>query len=132
MNKELKQLNNKQLPKLTKKQANFVSELLGDKKISATEAASRTYAVKNRQVAEVIAHENLRKPQVLAHLEANSERAERKIVELMSSAKKEEVQIQAAKDILDRVHGKATQRIEQSTTGVTLTIDLTSALNSDS
>lgn len=119
------------MKQLTKKQANFVKELLSDKKVSATEAARRSYNVTSDNSASLIASENLRKPQILAHLSANSERAEAKIVELMSSAKKEEVQLQSAKDILDRVHGKATQRTEVTTTGVTLTIDLTSSLDSE-
>lgn len=125
----------KQLSKtkgLTKKQANFVKELLSDNKVSATEAARRSYNVTSDNSASLIASENLRKPLILAHLSANSERAEAKIVELMSNAKKEEVQLQSAKDILDRVHGKATQRTEVQTTGVTLTIDLTSALSDSS
>jgi hypothetical protein len=46
------------------------------------------------------------------------------IVDLLK-ADKDEVKLAASKDILDRVHGKATQKIEQSTTGVTLNIDLT-------
>lgn len=116
--------------KLTKKQANFVKELLSDSKVSATEAAIRSYNVSKREVASAIATENLRKPLVMQHLQANASRAEEKIVSLLE-ADKQEVQIQAAKDILDRVHGKATQRIEQTTTGVTLTIDLTSALATD-
>lgn len=121
----------KQLPKtksLTKKQANFVKELLSDSKVSATEAARRSYNVTTSNSASLIASENLRKPLILAHLAANSERAEAKIVELLE-ADKQEVQLASAKDILDRVHGKATQKIEQTTTGVTLTIDLTSALS---
>lgn len=129
MSKELKILNNKELPKLTRKQKAFVDVLIAEPKLSATKAVLKTYNVNNAKTASVVATENLAKPSVLAHLSANSERAEAKIVELMSSAKKEEVQLQSAKDILDRVHGKATQRIEQTTTGVTLTIDLTSALN---
>ena len=114
-------MSNKQL---TKKQANFVKELLENPKISATEAAARAYNVSTREVASAVATENLRKPLILAHLQANSERAEAKIVELLES-KKPEIQLASAKDILDRVHGKATQKVEQTTTGVTLNIDLT-------
>lgn len=110
--------------KLTKKQANFVKELLSDKKISATEAARRSYNVTSDNSASLIASENLRKPQILAHLQANSERAEAKIVELLES-KKPEIQLASAKDILDRVHGKATQKVEQTSVGISLNIDLT-------
>lgn len=126
--KDLQVLNDKQLPKLTRKQKAFVDTLLAEPKLSATKAVLKTYNTQKDYVAKNIASENLTKPNILAHLQANSVRAEQKIVDLLE-AEKQEVQIQAAKDILDRVHGKATQRIEQTTTGVTLTIDLTSALD---
>lgn len=125
--KELKVINNKQLPKLTRKQQAFVNELIANPKQSVTQATLKTYNVKDANVARAVGSENLAKPSIMQHLVANSVRAEEKIVELLE-AEKQEVQIQAAKDILDRVHGKATQKIEQTTTGVTLTIDLTSAL----
>lgn len=122
----MKQVN--KLPKLTIKQSNFVAELLKDKKISATQAVRNTYNVESINGASQIATDNLRNPKILQHLQANSVRAESVIVDLLED-KKSEVRLASAKDILDRVHGKATQRIEQTTTGVTLTIDLTSALN---
>lgn len=115
---------NKVLPKLTRKQEAFVRELIEHPKQSATKAVEKTYNVKSNAVARAVASENLTKPNVLAHLVANSERAEAKIVELLES-KKPEIQLASAKDILDRVHGKATQKVEQTTTGVTLNIDLT-------
>ena len=123
-------MNDKQLPKLTRKQKAFVDTLIAEPKLSALQVAKKTYNATTQSSAGSIAVENLQKPAILAHLVANSVRAEEKIVSLLE-ADKQEVQIQAAKDILDRVHGKATQRIEQTTTGVTLTIDLTSALATD-
>lgn len=124
----MKQVN--KLPKLTIKQSNFVAELLKDKKISATQAVRNTYNVESINGASQIATDNLRNPKILQHLQANSVRAESVIVDLLED-KKSEVRLASAKDILDRVHGKSTQRIEQTTTGVTLTIDLTSALDSE-
>ena len=124
----MKQVN--KLPKLTIKQSNFVAELLKDKKISATQAVRNTYNVESINGASQIATDNLRNPKILQHLQANSVRAESVIVDLLED-KKSEVRLASAKDILDRVHGKATQRIGQTTTGVTLTIDLTSALDSE-
>jgi len=115
---------NKELPKLTRKQEAFVKELITNPKQSATKAVEKTYNVNSNAVARAVASENLTKPNVLAHLQANSERAEQVIVDLLK-ADKDEVKLAASKDILDRVHGKATQKIEQSTTGVTLNIDLT-------
>lgn len=124
MTKELEVMKGKKLPKLTRKQAKFVEVLVSNPKASATEAAVQAYNVKSRLVGRTIAGENMTKPNILQHLVANSERAEQKIVDLME-AEKDEVKLAAAKDILDRVHGKATQKIEQSSTGVTLNIDLT-------
>ena len=115
---------NKVLPKLTRKQEAFVKGLVNNPQASATEIANQTYNVKSRLVAKSIATENMSKPAILQHLVANSERAEQVIVDLLK-ADKDEVKLAASKDILDRVHGKATQKIEQSTTGVTLNIDLT-------
>lgn len=46
----------------------------------------------------------------------------------MDNAGKEEIQLRAAQDILDRSFGKATQRAEVVASGITLNIDLTSAL----
>lgn len=120
-------MNDKQLPKLTRKQKAFVDTLIAEPKLSALQVAKKTYNATTQSSAGSIAVENLQKPAILAHLVANSERAEQVVISLLD-AEKDEVKLAASKDILDRVHGKATQRIEQTTTGVTLTIDLTSAL----
>lgn len=125
-NKDLVQ--DKSLPKLTRKQKAFVDLLIANPKMSATKAVLQTYNVSNNHSAEVVASENLSKPVIMQHLHDNASRAEQTIVNLLES-KKEEVKLASAKDILDRVHGKATQKIEQQTTGVALTIDLTSALS---
>lgn len=124
MNKQLKVMNNKELPKLTRKQQAFVSGIVNNPTLSATEIANQTYQVKSRLVAKSIATENLSKPAIMQHLVANSQRAEQKIVSLIES-EKEEIALSASKDILDRVHGKATQRTEVTSTGITLNIDLT-------
>lgn len=117
--------------KLTRKQKAFVDTLIANPKMSVTKVVEQTYNVNNARTASVIGAENLAKPNILAHLHASSERAEARIVELVES-EKEEIALRASADILDRVHGKATQRVEQTTTGVTLTIDLTSALSDSS
>lgn len=117
--------NTKQLPKLTRKQSSFVKQMLDNPKQSATQAILNSdYNVSTYDSAGQLASENLRKPQVLAHLIANSERAESKIVSLIES-EKEEIALNASKDILDRVHGKATQRVETQSTSVNISIDLT-------
>lgn len=111
--------------KLTRKQKAFVDELLADKKKSATQAViDAGYDIKNRGTAEVIAYENLRKPQILAYMSEKAPMAEQKILELVHSDK-EEIALRASQDVLDRIHGKAVQRQEVQSVGVTLNIDLT-------
>ena len=46
----------------------------------------------------------------------------------MCVGSKAEIQLRALQDILDRVHGKATMRVEQTVKGISLNIDLTSSL----
>lgn len=122
----------KSLPKLTRKQQAFVDKLIAEPKISATKAALATYNVNNDVTAASVASENLRKPQIMAWLADHAKDAEHAITEVMnySIAKGQEspayasVGLAAAKDVLDRVHGKATQRIEQTSTSVIIGIDL--------
>ena len=106
----------------------FADELLSNPKLSNTEAYIRTHGTTNRRSASVSASRLLATPSVGIYLEEHVNLARKRIVELVNGASKEEVQIRAAQDILDRHYGKATQRLEQVTTGVTLNIDLTSAL----
>ena len=126
--KELKVMNGKQLPKLTRKQANFVNELINNPKQSATQAVMKTYDTNKAYVAKNIASVNLTKPNILQHLQANTERAEQKIVSLIDSDK-EEIALRASQDVINRVHGTPVSTVINQSTGVTLTIDLTSALS---
>lgn len=109
----------------------FADELLSNPKLSQTEAYIRTHSTTNRKSASVSASRLLAKPSVGIYLEEHVNTARKRIVELVSGASKEEVQIRAAQDILDRHYGKATQRVEQTSTGITLNIDLTSALSKE-
>lgn len=112
---------------LTRKQKAFAQHLLNNPKDSATEAAAQAYKITNRKSAEVIASENLGRPSIQLYLNEHIDKAKNRVVELVDSDK-EDIALRASDSILDRALGKATQRIEQHTTGVTLTIDLTSAL----
>lgn len=112
---------------LTRKQKAFADALIADKKISATKVAQKVYGKPDRDMtydtASSIASENLRKPEIMVYMQLHSGKAENRIVELIDS-KREEIALQASKDVLDRVHGKATQRIEQTTKGVIININL--------
>ena len=132
----LSKLTGKQV-KLTRKQQRFVEFILNNPKASATEAAMQTYNVANRDVAKSVAAENLAKPNILAILANHDLQAQKALSEGLKATKglyhdgemvAEEpdhtVRLRAADSILDRLHGKATQRIEQHTSVVTLNLSL--------
>jgi hypothetical protein len=106
----------------------FVNELLANPKLSNTEAYIRTHQTTNRKSASVSASRLLAKPSVSIYLEKHTSNARKRVVDLVDNAGKEDVQLRAAQDILDRSFGKATQRAEVVASGITLNIDLTSAL----
>lgn len=124
---------------LTRKQQAFVQQLVDNPKMSATEAALKTYNTEAPTVANAIASENLRKPSVIQWLEDHAKQAENAVTEIMSYATDEGkrgghvgaayagVGLSAANSILDRVHGKATQKVEVQSKAVVITIDLSSA-----
>lgn len=122
---------------LTRKQNAFVRHLVQHPKASGTEAAAAAYNTTSRHTAEQIAHENMRKPEIMLELSKHSGTAELTMLEVMEYSKDygrqgdkagaayAGVAISAARDILDRIHGKATQRIEASSKVVTISVDLT-------
>lgn len=124
----------KKLPKLTRKQAAFVKELIERPKEPAYKAAEKAYKVTTQNSARQLASENLTKPNIMAYLNSHAAEAESAVVQVMQkslgmadSPAHASVALAAAKDVLDRVHGKATQRIEQTSTSVVIGIDLSRA-----
>lgn len=132
---------------LTRKQAAFVKHIIDNPKDSATKAVQATYNATTPETAAVIATENLRKPNIMLELMKHSGKAEMVLIEAMASEKKiykfnpetkanefmgtepdHAIRVRAADSILDRVHGKATQKVESTSTVVTLSIDLTGAV----
>ena len=123
--------------KLTRKQKAFADKLLENPKQSATQAVAETYNVKTRRTAEVMASENLRKPEILAYLHANAETAENTVLDVMnysrelgksgdkSGANYASVALASAKEVLDRVHGKSVTKIHATTKAVVINVDLT-------
>lgn len=124
---------------LTRKQMAFIKYLVDNPKASATAAAKAAYNVTTQGSAEVAASRTLRNDRVRLELAKHSGTAELALIEVMDYSRQlgksgtgagaayAGVALTAAKDILDRVHGKATQRIEQQSTSVVLNIDLTGA-----
>ena len=123
--------------KLTAKQKAFADELLANPKTSGQDAALKAYGKEGKTIsdntARAIASENLTKPNIMAYLEAHAVDAEIVLFDVMKTAQEQApnsaghaaVAVSAAKDILDRVHGKATQKTEINQKTVVVNIDLT-------
>lgn len=85
-----------------------------------------------------------KRPAVLELLHKHEMEAQEAVLDIMRYAKDygstrdrdgavyARVAMDGANSLLDRIHGKATTVVEQHTTGVTLTIDLSGALTDDS
>lgn len=126
-------------PKLTRKENAVIHHIVTNPKSSATEAVMQAYDVKRRETARVMAHELTHKPSVMAELAKYSTEAELTVLDVMAYSKDygrdggkdgasyASVALQAANSVLDRLHGKATQKTENATIAVTLNVDLSSA-----
>lgn len=129
---------------LTRKQKAFADTLLADPKKAAITAVQETYDPTTYSAAGAIASENLKKPKVLAYLQGHSTKAELVLIEAMSASKPvlgfdkdanaqvviertpdHAIRTKAADSILDRVHGKATQRTEHVGLSTMVIMDLT-------
>lgn len=135
---ELRQLvggDKRKLPPLTRKQAAFVRELIENPKQPAVAAAQKTYGKPGKEMsyntANAMAVENMRKPAIMSYLHDRAFEAEHAVVEVMEKNRSMAhipangaLVLASAREILDRVHGKATQRVETSSTSVIIGIDL--------
>lgn len=110
--------------KLTRRMKALADLLIDKPELSNTEAYMRTYKNKSRAGAKVNASHALSNPNMLAYMEAADRGAQEKIVSLSRQGKDNRLAFDASRDILDRLHGKATQRIDKQSTGVTVNIDL--------
>lgn len=117
-------------PKLTRKQKAWADTLISQPKAPLTDIARQTYNVTDSKVAHDISRQNLENPRIQLYLEQDINRAKEKIVSLLN-AEKEEIQLRSAQDILDRTHGKATQRTEVQSSKLSIHIDLTGTLEEE-
>lgn len=123
---------------MTGKQKAMIVERIKDSKASNAEIIRRAgYKASTIQNASQQYLENMMKPEIAKKLNNVVDEMEDALITTVrrykDSEKLPEV-IEAmnnARWIHDKVHGKATMKIQQSTTGVTLTIDLTSSLSLD-
>ena len=101
---------------LTRKQEAFVTELIKNPKMSATEAVKRTYNATTNHSAEVIASENLRKPEIISRLGDANNMIEQVLMDTVgeygNSDKIQErsLAVDTSKWIHDKIHGKAVQK----------------------
>lgn len=100
----------KRLP--TKKQREFIEEYL--RTGNWTQAALKAYDTTDNLVAANIAAENLNKPYIDDIVAKRLQDAKDMIYTLSQSSEKDEVKLRASQDIVDRIDGKATQKIETS------------------
>lgn len=94
---------------------------------NATEAYLQVHPNVSRATAQALSSELLSKPTAQIYLQEHVDRAKNTILDLLNS-EKDDIRLRSATDILDRSTGKAVQRTENVTTGITLNIDLNSAL----
>jgi hypothetical protein len=134
----MKAIKNKPARKrLTGKQKAFADAILANPTTTGKAAAQVAYGVTGN-TAEVMAYENLRNPHIMQYLENHATNAELAVIEALNATQPiymkgirideipdNQIRLAAAKDILDRIHGKPTQKIETRNTSVAITVDLT-------
>lgn len=122
--------------RLTRKQKKFADYLLKNPKSTPKEAAVEAYNQTTDHTYEVIASENMSKPEILSYLNEHDLEAQNTVISVMMNARKkkkhpqfQKLALDSANTILDRVHGKATQRLEANSTVVNLNIEANEQLN---
>lgn len=121
--------------KLTPKQSAMIAERLKDPTATNAKIIERAgYKATTKHSASQQYLENMSKPEISKRLEPVIDEVEEVLIDTVREFKKSDKQWERtlandnAKWIHDKVKGKAVQRSEVQTTGVSLTIDLTSAL----
>ena len=122
---------------LTKKQAAFVKELIDNPKQSATQAVLKTYGRPDKPIkyntARALASENLAKPAIRTKLAQYNDMVESTLLQTVQdwgaddAPRKREIAQNAAMYIHDKVHGKATQKVETKSEQVSININMTAS-----
>lgn len=108
---------------LTRQNKQVIDIIESEPHTSQTEAYQRVYGVKNRKNANERASKLMAKPEAQVYRQEHVNRATNRVAELVES-EREEIALRASQDILDRHHGKATQKQETVNKKVTISIDL--------
>lgn len=116
---------------LKKNSKDTLDIIAGQTKRNAKAAYKATHPDASDATASVNVAQLLKKPEAQIYLEEHVQKASNKIVELIDSDKPD-IALRASTDVLDRNRGKAVSTVVTHTEGVTLTIDLTSALAAQS
>jgi len=122
---------------LTPKQKAFVQELIDNPKQSATQAVLKTYGKPDKpisyQTARSVASENLTKPNIITKLAQYNDMVESTLLATVQdwgaddTPRKREIAQNAAMYIHDKVHGKATQKVETRSEQVSININMTAS-----
>lgn len=103
--------------KLTPKQKMFADKIIQDPRKPKVKIAQEVYGNNEKTItyatASAIAKENLQKPLIQLYLNKHIDKAKGVIVSKLDSDN-ENIQLLAAKDILDRTYGKASQKQEST------------------
>lgn len=116
--------------KLTPKQAKFVNHILENPTASYTQAAKEAYPNATYATQRQIAMENMTKPSIVMALGKANDRVEQVLTTVVeewgnSDDKGERtLAVNTAQWIHDKIHGKATQKIQATTSVVSINIDL--------
>jgi hypothetical protein len=122
---------------LTRKQQAFVRHLIENPKSSATEAVVQSYDVTDRLTAKSIATENLSKPAIISELAKYNNLVENTLINTIQDYSNSDklgersLAVETSKYIHDKIHGKATQRIEQRSEKLIINLDLTGTLEEE-
>lgn len=115
---------------LTRKQSAFVKHLIENPKDSATKAVLATYNIANPRTASAVASENLTKPSIVSELAKYNNLVENTIINTVNEyansddIKQRTLAVDTAKYVHDKIHGRATQKVESNSTHLSLQIDL--------
>jgi hypothetical protein len=110
---------------MTTREQKLVDLLQENPKLSQTEAYLQVFPTNNRNAARAQAAKALAKPSVQIYKSTWVNKAKKRIHELSTGARSEDVSLRASQDILDREFGKSRQQVDLHTTSVSLSIDLT-------
>jgi hypothetical protein len=113
---------------LTRKQKAFADYLLNNPKASNGEAAAATYPVKNANSARVRGHSVIMNSNVQSYLSKHTNLIEDTIINTITEYQQDDrlghraLAVNSAQWVHDKIHGKATQKIE--TTGVHIRMNI--------